>query len=112
MLAEDVAGVLDAVPVGCVTTYKDIAVALGIPRNARQVGRALGEHIGITEAPWWRCINSGGTISLTGSNRDRQKKILESEGHTFSSTSGKLHGFKAVRHKFTALEEKAFARKE
>jgi methylated-DNA-protein-cysteine methyltransferase-like protein len=82
-----------------VTTYGDLAAALGRPRAARQVGFALaraGEG-----CPWHRVINAAGTISGRGDlPRVRlQRSRLEREGHAFDG-AGRLVGFASRRYRF------------
>ena len=55
------------VPEGFVTTYGDVATALGSPRVARHVGWALAA-LYEDDVPWHRVINARGRISL----RDEQ----------------------------------------
>jgi methylated-DNA-protein-cysteine methyltransferase-like protein len=72
------------VPRGRVTTYGDIAAALGAPRAARQVGYALAalREDGI---PWQRVINHRGIVSERGdpSRAALQQRMLEAEGIRF-----------------------------
>lgn len=71
------------IPPGKVVSYGQIALYVGAPRAARQVGwtlRNLGPEITI---PWWRVINQKGRISIKGNfyaDRELQKKLLEAEG--------------------------------
>ena len=90
------------VPKGFVTTYGDIAGALGSRRIARQVGFALAALDDDT-VPWQRVINSAGRISFKGDlvRADRQRAMLEKEGIAFDVT-GKVVDFEMHRHKFRA----------
>jgi len=72
------------VPAGSVTTYGDVATALGSPRVARHVGWALA-GLRDPDVPWHRVINARGMISVRG-NAPRgslQRARLESEGVHF-----------------------------
>ena len=77
-----------AVPYGKVASYGQIALMVGLPRAARQVGyilNALDEDaaFGKTNVPWWRIVNNEGRISIKGTVYNDalvQKKKLESEG--------------------------------
>lgn len=51
------------IPRGKVASYGQIALMVGMPRAARQVGWVLHEYGDIT--PWWRVINNAGRISTT-----------------------------------------------
>ena len=90
------------------TTYGQIATAMGCPRHSRHVGFALAKAP--TGVPWWRVINSKGMISFRPKDRvgkgtkkspftSLQRKLLEKEGHTFSE-SGTLVGWTAKLHAF------------
>lgn len=72
------------VPAGHVTTYGDVAAALGSPRVARHVGWALAA---LTEGdvPWHRVINATGRISARGDlvRAAEQRRRLEDEGVVF-----------------------------
>lgn len=72
------------VPEGFVTTYGDVAAALGSPRVARQVGFALAA-LKDDEVPWHRVINARGGISLRGDTGrgTLQRSLLEAEGIRF-----------------------------
>lgn len=72
------------VPSGRVTTYGDLAAALGSRTVARHVGFALAA---LTEedVPWHRVLNSRGSISEGDAERcASQKLLLELEGVKFS----------------------------
>ncbi|HUQ85686.1 MAG TPA: MGMT family protein [Candidatus Limnocylindrales bacterium] len=78
--------VIDAVqviPTGKVASYGQIALYIGFPRVARQVGwtlRQIGAEINL---PWWKVVNKKGAISINGNlhaDRDLQKKLLQADG--------------------------------
>jgi methylated-DNA-protein-cysteine methyltransferase related protein len=77
-----------AVPYGQVASYGQIALMIGIPRAARQVGWALNSleddlMSGKNPLPWWRIINNAGRISIKGTkyhDATLQKQKLEEEG--------------------------------
>ena len=71
---------------GSVTTYGNVASALGSPRVARQVGWALAALPGDTDVPWHRVINARGTISFRGDTPrgELQRALLEQEGVHFN----------------------------
>ncbi len=72
------------VPAGRVTTYGDVAAALGSPRVARHVGWALAA-LRDEDVPWHRVINARGTISFKGDTArgELQRSRLEAEGVSF-----------------------------
>lgn len=76
------------VPFGQVASYGQIALMVGVPRAARQVGWILNGTeedfvSGQNSAPWWRIVNNQGRISIKGTKYNDaavQKKLLEGEG--------------------------------
>ncbi len=74
-----------SIPVGKVTTYGTIALALGAPRRARQVGQALAGMSDRDDAPAHRVVNCSGV--LTGEHAfgppGTMRALLEAEGVTF-----------------------------
>lgn len=74
-------GLVRTVPPGFVTTYGDVARALGCPSVARHVGFAMAALPAGSDVPWWRVVAAGGRISLAGAGAARQAKMLRSEGH-------------------------------
>jgi methylated-DNA-protein-cysteine methyltransferase-like protein len=88
------------VPKGAVTTYGDVAGALGSRRVARQVGFALAA-LDDDSVPWQRVINASGRISFRGDpvRGTAQQRLLEREGIAFDDT-GRVVDFEQHRHKF------------
>ncbi len=74
--------VVATVPPGRVVTYGQVALAAGLPRRARLVGRALASLDDDSDLPWHRVVNAQGRIS----SRDAppvehiQRLMLEDEG--------------------------------
>jgi methylated-DNA-protein-cysteine methyltransferase-like protein len=95
---DDVARVVERVPAGCLTTYGDVAAALGAKNVARHVGWALAALPHGTDVPWHRVVNSQGRISLRadGPGGDVQRLRLEAEGIEIDE-SGRIAGFRSVR---------------
>lgn len=74
--------VIERIPPGQVAAYGQVAALAGAPRNARQVGRMLGDGLcaGGT-APWHRVLSSSGKVSLPrDSGGARQRALLTEEG--------------------------------
>jgi methylated-DNA-protein-cysteine methyltransferase-like protein len=69
-----------AVPRGFVTTYGDVARALGRAGVARQVGFALAALPDGSDVPWWRVVAAGGRLSTAPATRQRQRRLLLAEG--------------------------------
>ncbi len=84
---ERVYDVVLRVPPGRVTTYGDVAAALGHPRAARRVGWALSRlsQDRARVVPWHRVINARGTISIRDDlvRAEQQRRLLEREGIAF-----------------------------
>ncbi|MDR1785074.1 MAG: MGMT family protein [Spirochaetaceae bacterium] len=72
---------IKAVPPGRVSSYRDIALAAGMPGGARQVARVLHSLSGKEGLPWHRIIRAGGGIALPpGGGLELQAALLRSEG--------------------------------
>ncbi|HWE64475.1 MAG TPA: MGMT family protein [Chloroflexota bacterium] len=73
------------IPAGHVTTYGTIALALGAPGCARQVGNALAALPDYHDVPAHRVVNRSGV--LTGAQAfgppGTMRALLEAEGVTF-----------------------------
>ena len=61
--ADDVFAIVARIPAGMVTTYGDIARALGDPRGARQVGWAIAGSPAGLDLPFHRVVNREGFLS-------------------------------------------------
>ena len=77
---ETVLKVIQSIPKGYVMTYGQIAAYADNPRGARQVSRILHSMSEKYNLPWWRVINSKGSISLTGEGGHMQGELLTREG--------------------------------
>lgn len=105
---QKVYAVVKKVPKGKVTTYGDVAGALGSRRIARQVGFALAALDDDSDSvPWQRVINASGRISLRGDavRGTAQQRALEREGIRFDD-SGRVIDFEKRRHTFAAPKDK------
>lgn len=74
--------VVSTVPFGKVVSYGQVALYVGMPRAARQVGWILNQLEDKTPVPWWRVVNNEGRISIKGSRYtvEDQRKLLIREG--------------------------------
>ena len=89
------------IPKGRVSTYKEIAEALGI-KAYRAVGRALRDNPYAPEVPCYRVLNSRGELygfqgKKTKIALDNKKRLLEQEGIEFKGNS--VVNFKKVFYK-------------
>ena len=78
---ERVFALVRQVPPGSLTSYGDVARALGAVQVARHVGNALAALRDET-VPWQRVVNSRGRISVPprSPSFERQRAALEAEG--------------------------------
>lgn len=79
---ERVVRIVSLIPYGKVMSYGQVALYIGMPRAARQVGWILNGLEAKTPVPWWRVVNNSGRISIKGSmySAQEQKELLEKEG--------------------------------
>jgi methylated-DNA-protein-cysteine methyltransferase-like protein len=75
---EKVARAVKAIPFGQVSSYGQIALRAGFPGRARHVAKVLNS---IPDLPWWRVIQSKGTLAPHLATR--QKRRLLDEGIVF-----------------------------
>ena len=85
--ASDVYDILVQIPEGKVTTYGDIAKALGHPRASRVVGRILNKNPNPIVTPCHRVIKSDGNIGGYAFGKIRKKELLKREGLCFIGDS-------------------------
>lgn len=81
--AGDVYALLKKVPEGKVTTYGDLAKALGHPRAARAIGRIMNANPDPIVVPCHRVVASDGGIGGYAYGTKVKKDILENEGLSF-----------------------------
>lgn len=69
------------IPRGAVASYGQVAELSGLPRGARQVGRALGDLPSDHDVPWHRVLTSSGRLAFEPGSRAfrRQKRRLAEE---------------------------------
>jgi len=72
---------IKAIPKGKVSSYRDVALAAGLPNGARQVVRVLHSLSEKFDLPWFRVIRSNGSIALKeGEGMELQIQLLRAEG--------------------------------
>ena len=91
----DVYDLLLKIPAGKVSTYGDLAKALGNPLASRQVGRILGRNPNPIKVPCHRVVMSNGKVGGYAYGSDRKRQLLEKEGLAFSNET--VSDFKKVR---------------
>ncbi len=69
------------IPLGKVSTYKDIAISLGDAKLARAVGNALHVNPDVKKTPCHRVVSSSGRLASNyGLGPNKQQQLLEKEG--------------------------------
>ena len=92
---EDVYELLQKIPPGNVSTYGDLARALGNPSASRLIGKILGENPNPINVPCHRVVMSNGRVGGYAYGTAMKRQLLENEGVSF--TNGIVQNFKNVR---------------
>lgn len=100
--AEKLYRLLQTVPAGRVTTYGDLAKALGC-RSNRAVGQALARNPFAPEVPCHRVVAWNGTLGgfmghRAGITLAKKKLLLRNEGIRIVGSA--IVDFPAIRHRF------------
>lgn len=98
---EDVYTLLTKIPHGKVSTYGDIARAVGHPRASRAIGRILANNPNPISVPCHRVVKSNGEIGGFAFGQQKKREILEKEGIKFQNKIVK--NFQEFRFKLTAI---------
>ncbi len=85
--ASDVYDIVAQIPEGKVTTYGDIAKALGYPGASRVIGRILNRNPNPITTPCHRVIKSDGKLGGYVFGKIKKKELLRKEGLVFSGDS-------------------------
>lgn len=99
--SSDVYDIVAQIPAGKVTTYGDIARALGHPGASRAVGRILNRNPNPIITPCHRVIKSDGKLGGYAFGKIRKKELLSKEGLCFTGDSAA--NFKMHRISLTKL---------
>ena len=91
----DVYDLLLKIPAGKVSTYGDLAKALGNPLASREIGRILGKNPNPIKVPCHRVVMSDGKVGGYAYGSERKRELLEKEGISFGN--GIVSDFKRVR---------------
>lgn len=87
---KEVLDLVSKIPKGKVTTYKQIAEALGKPKSYRAVGNALANNPSPVEIPCHRVVKSNGEPGGYISGSEKKKELLRNEGVEINSGKIKL----------------------
>lgn len=99
--SEDVYKILLTIPTGRVSTYGDIARALGNPLASRRIGRILNKNPNPVVVPCHRVVKADGKIGGYALGIDKKKKLLENEGLFFKDLTIDEFEKKRFRPKIT-----------
>jgi len=88
---------LKQIPAGKVTTYAEIAHALG-GKAYRAVGTAMNKNPNPVIVPCHRVVNSDGRLGQYAFGCERKQHLLESEG--VRVVDGKVQDFEQLRFRF------------
>ena len=72
--------ILRKVPRGKITTYKELAKAIGVSRGARAVGNAMNKNPYAPKVPCHRVIKSNGEIGGFAYGTKKKIEMLRKEG--------------------------------
>ncbi|MEO5701322.1 MAG: methylated-DNA--[protein]-cysteine S-methyltransferase [Casimicrobiaceae bacterium] len=72
---------LRAIPLAATKTYRDIAIAVAMPRAARAIGAAIGRNPLAIFIPCHRVIGSGGALTGYAGGLGRKRALLDLEQH-------------------------------
>lgn len=87
---QSVLDIVRKIPQGKVMSYGQIAKCIGAPKASREIGWTMHSLGGIPNFPWWRVLNSKGTITIKekwDSGPADQQHLLEAEGIEFNGKS-------------------------
>jgi methylated-DNA-[protein]-cysteine S-methyltransferase len=93
---EDVYNLLKKIPAGKVSTYGDLAKALGNPTASRTIGRILGNNPNPIKVPCHRIVMSDGKLGGYMYGILKKRELLENEGVSFTD-GGTIIDFKNIR---------------
>lgn len=97
-IKDKVYDILLKIPAGKVTTYGDIAKAIGQPNSSRLIGQILHNNPTPVVVPCHRVIRSNGKIGGYAYGSRKKRKLLEEEGLKFcGSNSTDLEEFQKYR---------------
>jgi methylated-DNA-protein-cysteine methyltransferase-like protein len=87
---ESIWRVVATIPPGRVSTYGEVAKLAGLPRGARQVGRALGKAPASLKLPWHRVIGAGGRIALAKGSAGYRTQVSKLRAEGVVVTNGRV----------------------
>jgi methylated-DNA-[protein]-cysteine S-methyltransferase len=94
--SEDVYDMLLTIPAGMVSTYGDLAKALGSPTASRHIGKILSKNPNPIVVPCHRVVKSDGNLGGYALGSSKKKELLEGEGVLLADDL-KINEFKKIR---------------
>ena len=82
-IRQHIVAAIRKIPRGKVSTYGDIARALGHPKAARAIGRIIANNPNPISIPCHRVVKSSGEIGGFAYGEQMKREILEKEGIKF-----------------------------
>jgi methylated-DNA-[protein]-cysteine S-methyltransferase len=95
---EKVWNAIKKIPKGKISTYKEIAKAIGKPKAVRAVGNACNKNPFSPRIPCHRIVKSNGEVGGFALGTKKKKELLKKEG--IEIKKGKIIGFKKKLFKF------------
>lgn len=89
---ERVWNALEKIPRGKVSTYKEVAVAVGSPNAFRAVGNACNLNPDAPKTPCHRVVSSNGSLGGYAKGLNEKERLLRKEGIKFKNS--KILNFK------------------
>ncbi len=86
------------IPLGRVTTYKELAIATGSPKASRAVGNALNKNPHPIKIPCHRVVKSTGHIGNYVFGKKQKEILLKKEGVDIKN--GKIVNFRHLNYKY------------
>lgn len=86
------------IPEGKVTTYKDIAIALGDDAAARAVGTVMANNEQPEKYPCWRVVRSSGEVGKYSAPGGKKEKVAKMKSDGIEIEDGKIKNFSEVRY--------------
>jgi O-6-methylguanine DNA methyltransferase len=96
-LEELVYRLVSSIPEGKISTYKDIAVAVGMPKASRLIGKILNRNPNPIVVPCHRVVRSNGSIGGYRFGTKMKVELLKREGIVIDESNMKIVDFNKVR---------------
>jgi O-6-methylguanine DNA methyltransferase len=85
------------IPKGRISTYKEVATAIGSPGSARAVGNALHKNPDLYKIPCHRVVKSNGRVGGFIKGRGEKIRLLKQEGIDVDN-KGAIVNFSKILH--------------